>query len=63
MPKIIEYKCCICHKKLKRDDTIRLLKQIYGVGRYNQFYPVDKYDFCKRCYSKFDIWLNKHKED
>lgn len=58
-----EYKCCICHKKLKNIDTIRLVKQLYGISRYGGHYRVEKYDFCKKCYSKFDNWLKKNKED
>lgn len=56
------YSCCICHKVL-REKPIRLVKQEYGSGRYNQYAFVDKYDICKRCYQSFDKWINKHKED
>lgn len=55
-----QYKCCICHRTL-REMPIRLLKQEYGVGKYNQYSQVDKYDICKICYQKFDNWINKHK--
>lgn len=55
------YKCCICKKKLK-EKPIRLVKQEYAVGNYNQYGYVDKYDICKRCYSVFDKWIDKHKE-
>lgn len=56
-----EYKCCICHQKLKNKDTVRLAKQLYGISRYGGHYTIDKYDFCKKCYMKFELWLNKHK--
>ena len=55
------YKCCICHKVLK-EKPIRLVKQKYGAGRYNQYHPIDRYDICKNCYVVFDRWINKHKE-
>ena len=54
------YKCCICHKTLK-DKPIRLTKQLYGIGRYNQYNPVANYDFCDKCYGKFNAWIRKHK--
>lgn len=54
------YFCCICHKKLKQK-PIRLVKQEYGSGRYNQYAQVDKYDICQRCYISFDRWLKKYK--
>ena len=55
------YKCCICHKILD-EKPIRIVKQEYAVGRYNQYGYVDKYDICKKCYISFDRWINKHKE-
>ena len=57
-----EYKCVICNKTLK-EKPIRLIKYIYGAGRFNQFSQVDKWDFCKRCYAKFENWINKHRRD
>lgn len=55
------YICCICKKTL-REKPIRLLKQEYGAGKYNQYSQVDKYDFCERCYETFNRWIEKHKE-
>lgn len=63
MPKVKIYKCCICHKVLTKEKPIRLVKQIYGAGRYNEYYPVEHYDICKKCYGAFDRWLEKHKEE
>ena len=54
------YKCCICHETLK-EKPIRLVKQEYGFGNYNQYAQVDKYDICKKCYQIFNRWINKHK--
>lgn len=56
-----KYKCCICHEVLE-DKPIRLVKMIYGAGKYNQYAQVGKYDFCDKCYLKFSNWLLKHKE-
>lgn len=54
------YRCCICHEVLEDYKPIRLVKQKYGIGNYKQYYNVDHYDFCKRCYSKFNNWIKKH---
>ena len=59
MPK--KYICCICHKTLNDKKPIRLVKQEYGAGAYNQYSNVDKYDICERCYKVFDNWIKKHK--
>lgn len=56
----VEYKCCICHKELKNKETIRLAKQLYGISYVGGHQTVDKYDFCKNCYSIFEKWLKKH---
>lgn len=56
------YECCICHKILEIK-PIRLVKQIYGAGNYNQYYPVSNYDFCEDCYKKFNNWINKHRRE
>ena len=55
------YVCCICHKELK-DKPIRLVKQEYAAGRYNQYSQVDKFDICQKCYISFDRWIKKHNE-
>lgn len=55
------YKCCICKKTLQ-EKPIRLVKEIYGAGRYNQHYPVTFYDFCERCYSVFQRWIDKYND-
>lgn len=57
------YVCCICHKILEDKKPIRLVKQIYGKGRYNQYGTVTHYDFCEECYKTFDKWLSKHKKE
>lgn len=60
MPAIKIYKCCICHKVIDNVDTIRLQKCLYGMGRTSGHYPVRHYDFCKRCYAKFNNWIKKN---
>lgn len=57
------YFCCICHQELKEEKPIRLVKQKYGIGTYKQYANVCNYDFCKKCYSAFNSWIKKHKED
>lgn len=53
------YTCCICHEILNYK-PIRLVKQEYGAGTYNQYANICNYDFCKKCYNKFNSWINKH---
>lgn len=56
------YKCCICHRVLDYK-PIRLVKQLYGIGNYNQYSYDSKYDFCNKCYKAFDNFINKYKEE
>lgn len=56
------YKCDICHKILE-EKPIRLIKQEYASGNYNQFCQTERYDICKNCYKIFEKWINKHKEE
>ena len=53
-------KCCICHKELIVK-PIRLIKQVYGIGKYKQYYQYEKYDICVNCCKIFDRWIEKHK--
>lgn len=64
MPKIDNYKCCICNEQLDYKPT-RLVKQKHGVHpRYqSQYYQVCYYNFCDKCYKKFDNWVNRRKKD
>ena len=54
------YKCSICHKQLENKETIRLAKQLYGISYVGGHQTVSKYDFCKDCYRKFEVWIRKH---
>lgn len=57
------YSCCICHKELDYK-PVRLVKQLYGLGRIkNQYGYCTKYDFCNNCYSKFANWINKNRKE
>ena len=47
------YKCIICNKVLE-EKPIRLVKQIYGAGRYNQYHPIEHFDFCKKHFKDDD---------
>lgn len=57
------YKCVICKKIMNDKKPIRIVKQLYGAGEYNQYGSVEHYDFCDRCYSKIDNWIQKHREE
>ena len=52
------YSCTHCGKQLTYK-PVRLYKNIYGAGRFKQYYPVEYYNLCKRCYKIFDIWINQ----
>lgn len=51
------YKCYKCGKVLDYKPT-RFVKQKYGAGRFNQFYPVKFYDLCDRCCEILIRWLD-----
>ena len=55
------YKCCICHKELE-EEPIRLVKELYEYQPYKQYKVKANYDFCKRCYSVIEKFINKHKD-
>lgn len=57
-----QYKCCICHKTLNYK-PIRMVKQLYGVGKYKQYSTVNHYDFCQRCYLCINNWIGKHQKE
>ena len=57
------YTCNICHRILDGEKPIRLVEQLYGVGRYNQYKSVCHYDFCEVCYLKFAKWIRKHNRE
>lgn len=56
------YKCIICNKVLE-EKPIRLVKQIYGAGRYNQYHPIEHFDFCKKHFERFMNWINNHRRE
>lgn len=62
MPREKIYKCCICHE-IQEEKPIRLTKQLYRTKGYGQYYPIEHYDFCRKCYRKFNAWLKKHEEE
>lgn len=64
MPKEKIYKCIICHEILTEYKPIRLVKQLHDNRKpYGAYHNRAKYDFCKRCYRKFEAWIIKHKEE
>ena len=55
-----EYRCCICHSVIETR-PIRLVKQLHDMKEtYGAFHNYHNYDFCRRCYSKFNNWVKKH---
>ena len=55
------FRCCICHEVLN-DKPIRLVKQVHDNKKpYGAYHYRTNYDFCKRCYAKFNRWIEKHK--
>ena len=57
------YICEICKKVVDDDFPIRFIQQEYGAGRYKQYYPVDRFDLCKDCYSKIKEFVNSLKKE
>lgn len=58
------YKCSICHQEIQRKDLLRLVKQINDKKEcYSRNINVHNYDFCEKCYMKFDNWIKKYKEE
>lgn len=55
------YRCCVCNTILPYKPH-RLVHQEYGVKRYHQFQQVDKYDFCNKCFKKFEELIIKKGE-
>lgn len=54
------YYCRICKKRLDYR-PIRLVKQLHdNKETYGMYHMVENYDFCYKCYEKFDNWLKKH---
>lgn len=56
------YKCCICHE-VQQEKPIRLAKQKYEFDSYGRYFTKKLYDFCPKCYSKFNRWVKKHEEE
>lgn len=55
------FKCCICGKVLKEYKPIRLVKQVHDEQvPYGAYHHVRNYDFCKKCYRVFEVWLRRH---
>ena len=63
MPRQKVYICCICHEVLEEYKPTRLVRQEYGRYGYRQYGPIHNYDFCKKCYKKFDNWVKKHETE
>lgn len=62
MPRKVIYYCCICHRRVPKQKNIKLLKQEYGAGNYNQFSQTGKFNFCPHCYGKIEAWIEKHNQ-
>lgn len=63
-----EYKCFRCGRVINRYNAIRLTKKLYGqnrygVIRYQQFTPVDNYDFCPICYRIIEKTFEKWRKE
>ena len=55
-----EYKCCICHKPIKKNK--RLVYQKFDNKKpYGAFHNRYNYDFCDSCFKMFSYWVKKHK--
>ena len=50
------------HSKLNNVDTCKIVKWSYDQQGRSQFNQVYMRHFCRRCASKIDRWIKKHKE-
>lgn len=57
------YKCVRCGKVLETTKPIRLTKQLYNVGTYKQYSPIEHFDFCKECYIKIENVFKKWRKE
>jgi hypothetical protein len=57
------YKCFRCGKVIDRYNAVRLTKKLYGVIRYQQFTPVDNFDFCPKCYRIIEKTFEKWRKE
>lgn len=55
---IKKYTCYICNKELNYK-PVRFVKQEYGAGNYKQYYQVDRFDLCNKCYEKLKNVVEK----
>lgn len=51
--------CVICHKEIK-GKAPRLQKLEYNAGKYKQYYPTKRWDFCEKCCRAFEKWIASH---
>lgn len=52
-----EYRCAICNEKLDYK-PIRMTIELYGAGKYKQYYPVKHFDFCKKHWKNIKDYIN-----
>lgn len=57
------YKCIRCGVTVDKTKAVRLTKKLYGVGRYQQFTPVDNFDFCPDCYKRIENTFKKWRKE
>lgn len=57
------YRCIRCGKVLEKGKAIRLTKKLYGVTRYQQYTPVDNYDFCTDCFKRIEKTFKKWRKE
>ena len=56
------YTCYICKKEISEYRPVRYVKQLYGYGRYKQYYPIRNFDFCEQCYKTLKKAIEKWKD-
>ena len=57
------YICDLCKKVLDDEMPIRFIKQEYAIGKYKQYYPIDKFDLCIDCYAIVEKLIASIKKD
>lgn len=62
MAKVKDYYCYVCEKKLDYKPT-RMVRQEYGISSYKQYYQVEHFDLCERCFKIIRKAVRKMKKE
>lgn len=58
MDRLPSQECVICHREIQGKPP-KLQKLEYNAGRYKQYYPTKKWNFCEKCFNAVERWIKK----